>query len=157
MKAGAIQAVVLSTGEKLLALRQGFHQLIDLTRTGYAYPFTAVMTTRIFVRSQEETLKSFMKAYVEGIHLYKTRRDFTISVLRNFLHLDDREILRDIYNAYYQIFPKAPYPTVEGIKNILSELSVRIPKARTARPEDFVDLRFVKELDESGFIDRLTR
>jgi hypothetical protein len=28
-------------------------------------------------------------------------------------------------------------------------------KAKPAKPEDFVDLRFVRELDQSGFIDGL--
>jgi hypothetical protein len=28
-------------------------------------------------------------------------------------------------------------------------------KTKTAKPEDFADLRFIKELDESGFIDDL--
>ena len=28
-------------------------------------------------------------------------------------------------------------------------------KAKTAKPEDFADIRFIKELDESGFIDDL--
>jgi hypothetical protein len=47
------------------------------------------------------------------------------------------------------------YPTLEGIKNILEPLVATDPKAKAARPEDFVDMRFVKELDESGFIDDL--
>ena len=29
------------------------------------------------------------------------------------------------------------------------------PKAKAAKPEDFVDMRFIKELDKSGYIDRL--
>jgi hypothetical protein len=29
------------------------------------------------------------------------------------------------------------------------------PKAKDAKPEDFVDSRYIKELDESGFINRL--
>jgi hypothetical protein len=46
-------------------------------------------------------------------------------------------------------------PTLEGIKNILEPLAGTDPKAKAARPEDFVNMRFVKELDESGFIDDL--
>lgn len=157
MRAGAIQAAVLTTGEKLNALRQGFHELLDLTRIDYPYQHTGVATTCAFIRTEEETLRSFMRAYVEGIRVYKTQRDFTVSALRKFLRTDDLELLREIYDAYFQKFPRAPYPTVEGIRNILTELSSRLPKAKTARPDDFVEPRFVKELDESGFIERLYR
>ena len=44
---------------------------------------------------------------------------------------------------------------MEGIKNILEPLAQTDPKAKAAKPEDFVDMRFIKELDESGFIDEL--
>jgi hypothetical protein len=44
-----------------------------------------------------------------------------------------------------------------AIKTVLEMLSERTPKARTAKPEEFVDARFIKELDESGFIDNLYR
>jgi hypothetical protein len=54
-----------------------------------------------------------------------------------------------------EILPRKQYPTIEGIKNILEGLADTDPKAKTARPEDFMDARFVKELDESGFTDNL--
>jgi len=41
---------------------------------------------------------------------------------------------------------------LEGIRNILEPLAQTDPKAKAAKPEDFVDMRFVKELDDSGFI-----
>jgi hypothetical protein len=47
------------------------------------------------------------------------------------------------------------YPSLEGIKNILEPLASTDPKAKAAKPEDFVDIRFIKELDENGFIDDL--
>ena len=44
-----------------------------------------------------------------------------------------------------------------GVRTILEALAAGNPAARAAKPEDFVDMRFVKELDDSGFIDRLYR
>jgi hypothetical protein len=44
---------------------------------------------------------------------------------------------------------------LEGLKNILEPLAETDPKAKAAKPDDFVDIRFIKELDESGFIDEL--
>jgi LysM repeat protein len=38
---------------------------------------------------------------------------------------------------------------------MLRELAAKDPKAKGAKPEEFVNLTFVKELDSSGFIDRL--
>jgi len=40
---------------------------------------------------------------------------------------------------------------LDGIRNILEPLAQTDPKAKAAKPEDFADMRFVKELDDSGF------
>jgi len=36
-------------------------------------------------------------------------------------------------------------------------IAEREPKAKNAKPEQFVDFSFIKELDQSGFIDSLYR
>jgi hypothetical protein len=44
---------------------------------------------------------------------------------------------------------------LEGLKAVLDELAVKMPGAKTANLKDFVDVRFIEELDRSGYIDRL--
>ena len=51
--------------------------------------------------------------------------------------------------------PEKPYPTLPGIQTIIDELAPKNPKAKSARPEDFVDMSFVKKLDDEGYFDRL--
>jgi hypothetical protein len=41
------------------------------------------------------------------------------------------------------------------VKSILTPLADKNPKARAAKPEDFADLRFIRELDQTGYIDNL--
>jgi hypothetical protein len=53
------------------------------------------------------------------------------------------------------MLPKKQYPTLEGLKFILAPLAEKDAKARAAKPEDFADLSFIKELDQSGYIDSL--
>lgn len=75
-------------------------------------------------------------------------------VLAKYLALQDKEILERTYDdiSTDERLPPKQYPTLEGIKNILEPLSEKDPKAKAAKAEDFVDMRFIKELDESGFI-----
>jgi len=51
--------------------------------------------------------------------------------------------------------PEKPYPTLKGVQIILRELGAKDPAARSARPEQFVDTSILKELDSSGFIDKV--
>ena len=75
-------------------------------------------------------------------------------MLTKYLASPDKEILQRTYDDISgddKLSPKQ-YPTLEGIKNILVPLGEQDTKAKAAKPEDFVDMRFIKELDESGFI-----
>ena len=58
-------------------------------------------------------------------------------------------------NLGLKLTPQKPYPTLRGIEIMLRESAAREPKARRARPDEFVNLAFIKELDHSGFLDRL--
>jgi hypothetical protein len=71
--------------------------------------------------------------------------------------LTDREVLERTYDRAIaeNILPRKQYPTLDGIKMILDGLGEKDPKAKTATPQEFAELRFIKELDDGGFIDRL--
>jgi hypothetical protein len=53
------------------------------------------------------------------------------------------------------MYPKKQYPSLEGLKTVLDELAERDPRAKSAKPEQFVDMTFIRELDQSGYIDAL--
>jgi LysM repeat protein len=123
---------------------------------GLEYQHTALSTTRALIKSRPDLVRNVVKAYVEGIHYYKTHPREALAVLRKYLKTDDTEALRETYEAIgLGLLPEKPYPTLKGIDVMLRELAGKEPKAETVRPEQFVDLAFVKELDDSGFIDRL--
>ena len=51
--------------------------------------------------------------------------------------------------------PKKPYPTLQGVKALLDLAVKERPEAGQVSPERFMNVTLLKELDESGFIDRL--
>jgi len=51
--------------------------------------------------------------------------------------------------------PRVPYPTMKGIQLVLDEIGSRNPKAREIAPDSLVDLSYLKEIDNSGFIKAL--
>jgi hypothetical protein len=92
---------------------------------------------------------------VEGIHAYKTDRDFGLRLLRKYLKTNDQEIIEETYDFHGDKVSAKPYPTVKGMQAVLSDLAVRNPMAKDAQPSQLVNLSFLKQLDESGYIDRL--
>jgi NitT/TauT family transport system substrate-binding protein len=156
LEKGKVQGAMVQVPFTLMAKKMGFNTLADLRMLGLEYQHTALATTRALIQSRPDLVRSVVKAYVAGIHYYKSHRREALSVLRKYLKTDDTEALAETYEAIgLTLLPEKPYPTLKGIDVMLQELAAKEPKARTARPEQFVDLTFVKELDSSGFIDGL--
>jgi len=156
MEAARIQGAMLSAPTSLRAKKMGFPMLADLQMLGLEYQHTSIATTRALIKSKPDLVRDFMRAYVEGIHYAKTHRRETLEVLTKYLRTDDQEVLDDTYESIIlTLVPEKPYPTQKGVQIILRELGAKDAAARSARPEQFTDLSIMKELDSSGFIDRL--
>jgi NitT/TauT family transport system substrate-binding protein len=156
LEGGKLQAAMLSPPTTLRAKKAGFPVLADLQMLGLEYQHTGVATTRTLIKSKPDLVRDFMRAYVEGIHYAKTHRKETLDILAKYLRTDDKDILEETYESIMAtLVPEKPYPTLKGIQIMLREMGARDATARAARPEQFVDLTFIKELDTSGFIDRL--
>ena len=156
LESGRIQAAMIAVPLTVRAKALGFQVLADLQMLGLEYQHTGLATTQALIKSRPDLVRNVMKAYVDGIHYYKTNRPESIAVLAKYLKTNDSELLNEVYTDLgLTLTPQKPYPTLRGIDIMLRELAARNPKTKAARPEEFVDLTFIKELDSSGYIDRL--
>jgi NitT/TauT family transport system substrate-binding protein len=153
---GKIHGVMLEVPLTLTAKKMGFSVLADLQMLGLEYQATVLATTQAMIKSRPDLVRKVLTAYIEGIHYYKTNRREALAILQKHLKTADVEALTETYeNIGLTLIPEKPYPTLRGIQIMLQELAAREPKAQSARPEQFVNLSFLKELDSSGLIDRL--
>ncbi|HEU5239656.1 MAG TPA: ABC transporter substrate-binding protein [Pyrinomonadaceae bacterium] len=153
METKRVQATVLAPPAMYQAQKRGFNILADVAALGLPYQATGVATTRKFIRERTDVVRRYIKAHIEAVHRFKTDRETSMRVLAKTLALSNKEVLDRTYNgaiAEHKL-PAKQYPTLEGLKTILAS----DPKAKGAKAEDFVDLRFIKELDDSGYIDKL--
>jgi hypothetical protein len=156
LEAGKIQAAMVAVPLTLKARALGFHTLADLQMLGLEYQHTGLATTQGLIKARPDLARNVMKAYVEGIHYYKTHRDESIAILAKYMKNFDTALLAEVYEDLgLALTPQKPYPTLRGIEIMLHELAGKDPRAKAAKPEEFVNVSFVKELDSSGFIDRL--
>jgi NitT/TauT family transport system substrate-binding protein len=156
LESGKIQAAMIAVPLTVRAKALGFRVLADLQMLGLEYQHTGLVTTQALIKSRPDLVRNVMRSYVEGIHYYKTNRPESIAILAKYLKTNDSELLNEVYTDLgLTLTPQKPYPTLRGIDIMLREMAARDAKAKAARPEDFVDLTFIKELDSSGYIDRL--
>lgn len=154
LEKGRVQAAMLNPPDNVMAQKRGFYSLMNVR---LPYQGVGVSTTRTFIRENPDIVRRYVRSQIEAVHRIKSDREAGLKVLAKYLASTDKEILELTYDDIRSDEKLAPkqYPTLEGIKNILEPLAQTDPKAKTAKPEDFVDMRFIKELDESGFIDDL--
>jgi hypothetical protein len=79
----------------------------------------------------------------------------TKEILAKRLKIKDKEVLDETYTAYKKLTEKKPYPTLKGIDFQIEDVARRNAKAKGAKPEDFINITLLKELDQNGFIDEL--
>ena len=52
---------------------------------------------------------------------------------------------------------KRPYPTLKGIQYLLDDLAAKNPQAKAAKPEQFVDLSLLQQLEKEGFFAEMAK
>lgn len=156
LASGAIDGGMLSSPLNLRAVRLGFHLLADLSAIGVDYQGAGVVTTRSFVRDHPDTIRRYLKAYVEGLHRFKTDPEFSLKVLGKYSRISERDMLEETYRHYaVKVMPRVPYPTIKGIQLVLDEIGQRNPKARDVAPQSLLDLSYLQEIEASGLVKSL--
>jgi len=146
MKAGAISGGSLSPPVLTAAKKAGFKELGDFESLDYKYPAVAIATTRSFIQRQRSTALNFLRAEIEGIHAIRTQKNFAMNVLKKYMRISDPDIIEEGYRYALRFIQPRPLPTVEETRAVLEEL-----KRPDAKPENFIDLSLMQELDREKF------
>ena len=150
MKAGAISGGSMSPPVLTAAKKAGFKELADFESLNYKYPATVIASTKSFIQRQRATALNFLRGEIEGIHAIKTQKNFAINVLKKYMRISDPEILEEGYRYALRFIQARPFPTLDEPRAVLDEL-----KRPEARPENFVDLSLMQELEKERFFDKL--
>ena len=154
---GSIDATVLNPPIHKRAVEAGMRVIANMAEMGIPFQNSALVTSQRFIAKNPDVMRRLVKSFVEGIHLIRTNPEVTKRAIGKYMRMKDQKELDESYEILDSLTQKKPYPTLDGFKNIIGELSSKIPAAKTAEPKDFVDVRFLEELDRSGYIDGLYR
>ena len=154
MMAGKVHAAAITPPATLQARKVKLKELLDLSTLDVEYHVNGVVTTRRFIKSNEDIVRRFLRAYVEGAARGQRDKAFAMKTMGKYFRTDDQELLEETYELIIKNgFSIPPYPA--GIANLLLDLERQNPKAKGAKPDDFADSRLVRELEQSGFIKSL--
>ena len=153
LKAGQLDGGVFVAAAECTSIKKaGFHELFSFTKDGPEFLTLTVTTTTPFLKKNEDAVRRFVKAYIEASHLVKTDKERTLRAAPKYMRLTDRQALED---SYAQIVPYlAPIPTIgdADVSRVLSVIAEIEPSARQGSPSAMYEMKYVRELEESGFI-----
>lgn len=148
-------AAMLTPPMTLQARKLGMPLLVDASKLSIPYSSLFFVSRRPYLTKNRADLVNFTKAMIEGVAFYKSNKEFSLKVLSKYMHVQDRDVLEENFREYD--FPIRPYPSREYYELPIQEVGKKDPKVLKENPERFADMSLVKELDSSGFIDKVAQ
>ena len=151
MQSGAVAATVLAPPGLFAATSLGLKVMADLGDLGVKYPSAVMVARRSYVAQNRATVKRFLMAFTEGLHIYAQKRDFTLGVMQRYARLKDREAMAKAHDYFLNNTTLVPLTAAAAIKNALAD------KAAGRKLEDFFDNSIVQELVDEGFVEKVSK
>ncbi len=155
MESGRIDATVLTPSEIPRARKLGFVDIYDMSELGIEVQGNGFATSRSFIKGNRDTVKAALKGYVEALYYIHDHKDETKKTAAKYMRTSDQDVLEATYTWFIRNVARRPYPTLKGIQFLIDEIGGKLPQAKNARPEQFVDLSLLQELEKEGFFSEM--
>ena len=160
LRAGVVDATIVSPPFNLVGRRLGFNDLIDMSEQGVAYAHQQIVARKDFFDRQPDLVLRFLRGTIEGLGYWKdpSKKEAVTQNVAKFLKLDpqkDKDQLDETFHYYGKVFPTKPYPTLEGLELSANILKKARPDAKDLQAKDFILNRFIAELEKEGFLARV--
>ena len=97
-------------------------------------------------------MRRFTRAYLLGIHRFKTDKTLALDVFRKYLQVDDPSVLEDTYAQFSSYIPDVPYVSEAGLGRLIEDLTAEEPRLAGRQPSEWLYARYLRELEDAGFV-----
>ena len=114
---------------------------------------------RSFIQSHHETVRRSVRALVRatGYLFSPANKAGVIETMVKRLGIQSQAVAASTYDAFLQTIDQKPYPSMHGLENIQRLLGRLNPDVARVPLGGVVDMSFMEELENSGFIDAALR
>jgi NitT/TauT family transport system substrate-binding protein len=157
LESGKVDAAVIDMSFSKKLEERGFNVIGDSQKVDIPFTGVDVVTTRAFITEQSLLLENFLKALLESLAYVVAPKNQTavVELIMKKLRLKDTVTAEEGYHDVVRTMARKPYPAIAGMRNVQRLLKTQNPRIGDINIEDLIDNRFMRKLDESGFIDRL--
>jgi NitT/TauT family transport system substrate-binding protein len=155
LETGTIDAALVTGNFTSQFKRAGYNILGELERVPMMG--NAVVVKQNFLQSQRDFLRNFLRATSEAqvFVLSPIKKPSVLRVLTKRLSITDPAVAEDALQDLMKRLDKKPIPSIQALRNIQRFLQTQNPKVGQVKLEELIDDSMVRELDKSGYFDRI--
>lgn len=153
---GTIDATVLDGVMSRTLHENGYPILAELSKANLPISSVGIVAKSSFIQSNQQTVENLLKALLESEAFIfgPSNKGKAMAILKKYLRINDHEAeegYKDVING----LDRKPHANLAGLRNVQRLMKLRNPAVEKVKVEDLVDDRFMKKLDQSGFIDEM--
>jgi ABC-type nitrate/sulfonate/bicarbonate transport system substrate-binding protein len=152
-----VDAAVIDQSFSKKLEERGFNVIGDSQKVDIPFTGVDIVTTRGFINEQPVVLENLLKALLESLAYVVAPKNHAVVVelIAKKLRLKEITTAEEGYADVVRTMARKPYPAAAGMRNVQRLLKTQNPRVADVNIDDLIDSRFIRRLDESGFIDRL--
>lgn len=150
LQSGTADAAIIGPPITFTAQSLGFHPIAVMTDYDFFYYTSALVAQRSWVEAHRAETLNVVRGYMAGGAAIVHDKPAALAVLSKYTKITDPNMLAKTYDAFLMVLLRDPVPKPAALRTGLDES--KLPNAKTAKPESFIDTSFVTELEKDGFI-----
>jgi NitT/TauT family transport system substrate-binding protein len=111
-----------------------------------------LITTRSFVKREEEAVRRFMRGYTAAIHHFVSSRDHSLAILKKYFPSSQGMTVDTMYDSFSAQLRPLPELNNEAIQALVDVGAAVDQRTKSLKPADIVEPRFLEELKGSKFL-----
>jgi NitT/TauT family transport system substrate-binding protein len=152
---GNVDGTVVNAPFSSEAERLKLNVLADSVKMNVPFFNTGLLGSRRFLDKQDTKVMNFLRAYLEAIKILKTERDYSVKALGQFTRVSNVKALQEGYDYFVNQLANVPFPSAEAMQAVVAQIAETNPKARGIDAKSYVNDRYLKRLEEEGFVKKL--
>ena len=157
LEAGRIDAAVLDGTLARRLKTKGFSVIAELQPANIPMLNQAIVVSQDFLQKRSETAEKILMTLVESLafSLAPVNKSIVIKTMMRRFQISDAAVAEEGYQDYLTGVERKPIPSLDALRNIRRLMAVQNPKVANVKVEELVESRFVRKLDENGFIEKV--
>jgi ABC-type nitrate/sulfonate/bicarbonate transport system substrate-binding protein len=155
IKSGNIDGTVANAPFGIEAERLKLNVIADSVKMDIPFFNTGLLGSKRYLDKQEARVMNFLRAYLEAIKILKTEREYSIKALGQFTRVQNLKAVQEGYDYFVKQLEPVPYPSVVAMQAVVDQIAETNPKARGVDAKNYVNDRYLKRLEEEGFVKKI--